>query len=110
VNRPGGRARPLSDARETASFDYCAFRSWKLKPSGSGHRLESEWARERWDSSSLASAISRPFASGGRADLESEPAGAPGVVSKTNERASVTVRVRRSPRMDGKPAGRQVPV
>jgi HNH endonuclease len=40
-----------------------------------GHRLESAWARKRWDSSSLASAISRLFASGGRADMGSEPAG-----------------------------------
>jgi hypothetical protein len=39
--------------------------------------------------------------------LESEPARAAGAAPKADERASVTVRVRRSPHMEGAPPARQ---
>jgi hypothetical protein len=70
VNRPGGRARPLSDApvarwrssRPPSSEDEPVRRlapagTWRVNPPGRGDRFESGSAFTRWDSSSPLSAL-----------------------------------------------------
>jgi len=69
VNRPGGRARPLSDApvarwrssRPPSSisrlFTPGGQPTWRVNPPGRGDRFESGSAFTRWDSSSPLSAL-----------------------------------------------------
>jgi hypothetical protein len=90
---PWRLSRPLSSEDEPAG-----------RLASVGNRVGAE---RRCGSGPSSSAISRLFTSGGRAVVESEPARVAGVVSKTNERASVTVRVRRSPPWEGAPPARQ---